>query len=156
MNMSIESNVPLANPRHRLGAAAVDVGLIFVTSFIGWLIWSLIIWRKGQTPGKSIVKIRVLNEPTGTPATWGQMFKRQALISWGLLIPYWVAYLVTLVVAGPPDTLATIIYLLMYFFYLALVVTDVVWVFGPTRRRLMDYWAGTIVVNEADSARQSA
>jgi uncharacterized RDD family membrane protein YckC len=89
----IEVDVPvLATPQHRLGAVAVDIGLIFATSFIGWGIWSLIVWGKGQTPGKQLLKVRVLNEPTGKPATWGQMLIRQVLIGWVLAAPYTFAY----------------------------------------------------------------
>jgi uncharacterized RDD family membrane protein YckC len=126
----IQSEAPvLATPQHRLGAVAVDVGLIFATSFIGWGIWSLIVWGKGQTPGKQLLKVRVLNEPTGKPATWGQMLIRQVLIGWALATPYTIAY----------------------WFYIANLnqALDIVWTFGPSHRRLIDYWAGTIVVNEA-------
>jgi uncharacterized RDD family membrane protein YckC len=84
------------------------------------------------------------------------MFNRQALISWGFATPFWVTYLVTLLDSGPPHTIPVVIYLVMNLLYLGLVVTDAVWVFGPTRRRLMDYWAGTVVVNEADLVSQTA
>jgi len=33
--------------------------------------------------------------------------------------------------------------------YLAIVVIDIVWIFGPRHRRLLDYLAKTYVVNEA-------
>ena len=33
--------------------------------------------------------------------------------------------------------------------YLAVTVVDLVWLFGAKRRRLVDYWAKTYVVNEA-------
>ena len=93
--MSQQQNevAPLASQEHRLAAAAVDVGLIAATRIIGWIVWTLILWSKGQTPGKYLLKIRVLNEPTGTPATWGQMFIRQQLIGWALGAPYLIAYL---------------------------------------------------------------
>lgn len=136
----------LATPQHRLGAIAVDAGLMFVTSFIGWGIWSLVVWGKGQTPGKQLLKIRVLNEPTGKAATWGQMLIRQLLIGWALAAPYVVAYgfYVTNFNQAALFGLIGCIVLLI-----AIYVLDIVWVFGPTHRRLIDYWAGTIVVNEA-------
>lgn len=144
----IQSEVPaLATPQHRLGAVAVDIGLIFATSIIGWGIWSLVVWGRGQTPGKQILKLRVLNEPTGKPATWGQMMIRQVLIGWALIAPYMVAYGFNLAnfnraaVFGILGCLALL---------LAIYVIDIVWIFGPTHRRLIDYWSGTIVVNEAN------
>jgi uncharacterized RDD family membrane protein YckC len=143
----IEVDVPvLATPQHRLGAVAVDIGLIFATSFIGWGIWSLIVWGKGQTPGKQLLKVRVLNEPTGKPATWGQMLIRQVLIGWVLAAPYTFAYgfyAINLNQTALFGLVACILLLIAFY------VLDVVWVFGPKHRRVIDYWSGTIVVNEA-------
>lgn len=136
----------LASPQHRLGAIAVDAGLMLVTSFIGWGIWSLIVWSKGQTPGKQLLKVRVLNEPTGKPATWGQMFIRQVLIGWAFALPYYVAYGFYVINYNQAALFGLVACVLLL---IALYIVDIVWVFGPTHRRLIDYWAGTIVVNEA-------
>ena len=136
----------VATPQHRLGALAVDIGLIFATSFVGWGIWSLIVWAKGQTPGKQLLKVRVLNEPTGKPATWGQMLIRQVLIGWAVAVPYFVAYAFYLVNLNQAAWFGLFACLLLL---LSLYIVDIVWFFGPTNRRLIDYWAGTIVVNEA-------
>jgi uncharacterized RDD family membrane protein YckC len=145
---------PLASQQHRLAATAVDSGLFWATCMIGWIVWTLILWSKGQTPGKYLLKIRVLNEPTGTPATWGQMFIRQQLIGWALVAPYLIAYLFSILNPNTSGWFGLIVgYLLtlaIYFLFLAVYIVDVVWAFGPTRRRLVDYWAGTIVVNEAN------
>jgi uncharacterized RDD family membrane protein YckC len=143
----IEVNVPvLATPQHRLGAVAVDIGLIFATSFIGWGIWSLIVWSKGQTPGKQLLKVRVLNEPTGKPATWGQMLIRQVLIGWVLAAPYTFAYGFYIINLNQNALFGLVACILLL---IAFYVLDVVWVFGPNHRRVIDYWSGTIVVNEA-------
>jgi uncharacterized RDD family membrane protein YckC len=142
-----QSDVPvLATPQHRLGAVAVDIGLIFVTSFIGWGIWSLIVWSRGQTPGKQLLKVRVLNEPTGKPATWGQMLVRQVLIGWALAAPYTIAYWFYIVSRNPSALFGLVACILLV---IALSIVDIVWAFGPSHRRLIDYWSGTIVVNEA-------
>ena len=145
---------PLASQQHRLAATAVDGGLFWATCFIGWIVWTLILWSKGQTPGKYLLKIRVLNEPTGTPATWGQMAIRQQLIGLALAAPYLIAYLLSIFY---PNTsgwfgilVGYLVTLAIYFLFLAVYIVDVVWAFGPTRKRLVDYWAGTIVVNEAN------
>lgn len=143
----VQVEVPiLATPQHRLGAVAVDIGLIFATSFIGWGIWSLIVWAKGQTPGKQLLKVRVLNEPTGKPATWGQMLIRQVLIGWALAVPYSVAYAFYAMNFNQAALYGLVTCVLLL---IALYVVDIVWAFGSTNRRLIDYWAGTIVVNEA-------
>jgi len=153
MNMSeaTEVRAPLASPGHRLGAVAVDAGLNLVTFGIGWIIWSLVSWGNGQTPGKNLLKIRVLNEPTGKPATWGQMFIRQALIPMTISIPYLIAYgvFMTKIINSDPSTSGLFALIACVGVYFALWIVDVVWIFGPTHRRLIDYWSGTVVVNEA-------
>ena len=143
----IQVDVPvLATPQHRLGAVAVDIGLIFATTFIGWGIWSLIVWGKGQTPGKQLLKVRVLNEPTGKPATWGQMLIRQVLIGWALAAPYSFAYGFYVLNFNHSALFGLVACILLL---IAFYVLDIVWAFGPKHRRVIDYWSGTIVVNEA-------
>ena len=63
-----EYPAPLASIGHRLGGKAVDFALSLVTLNIGWLIWSLVVWGNGQTPGKQILKMRVYDKTTGKPA----------------------------------------------------------------------------------------
>ena len=154
--MSQQQNevAPLASQQHRLAASAVDGGLVLATCIIGWVVWALILWSKGQTPGKYLLKIRVLNEPTGTPATWGQMAIRQQLIGWALCVPYWIAYIFNISMSGYSGWIGLIagslLSLATWLLLMAIYIVDIVWAFGPTRRRLVDYWAGTIVVNEAN------
>lgn len=151
MDLEQNTRAPLASPGHRLGALAVDAGLSIVTFGIGWFVWSLILWSKGQTPGKYLLKIRVLNEPTGTPATWGQMLIRQILFINALGIPFFVAYGIFLPKYTASETGISGLFGLIAcgVLYLAISIVDIVWIFGPTHRRLIDYWSGTINVNEA-------
>jgi uncharacterized RDD family membrane protein YckC len=76
------------------------------------------------------------------------------LIGWALGAPYLIAYLFSILNPNTSGWFGLIVvYLLtlaIYFLFLAVYIVDVVWAFGPTRRRLVDYWAGTIVVNEAN------
>ena len=45
----VQVDVPvLATPQHRLGAVAVDIGLIFATSIIGWAIYYFKEVKPGQ------------------------------------------------------------------------------------------------------------
>jgi len=88
----------LASPGRRLGAYLLDALLSLVTVGIGWLIWSLIVWGKGQTPGKQLLKMRVMSLENGRPATWGRMALREFVckgvigIAAGFTIVGFVAY----------------------------------------------------------------
>jgi hypothetical protein len=55
---------------------------------MGWFIWSLVTWGKGQTPAQNLLRIISINETTGTPAKRPQMFIRFFLI----FTAYWIAY----------------------------------------------------------------
>jgi uncharacterized RDD family membrane protein YckC len=117
-----------ASFQHRLGAYALDAVLSVLTFGIGWLIWSLIIWGDGQTPGKKILKIRVRNADTGAVATWGHMAVRE------LLIP------MTVVIASSLTSgLAAV----------AWIIIEIVFYFTKNCRTLRDLWVKTAVINEA-------
>lgn len=68
----------------RLSAYILDVTLVPLTLFVGYLIWWLIVLANGQTPGKQLVGIRVMKE-TGEPSGWGLTFVRQFVVQ-GLVI----------------------------------------------------------------------
>jgi uncharacterized RDD family membrane protein YckC len=72
-----QATYQLTSKGKRFGAALLDGLLAIVTLFIGWLIWSVILWKKGQTPAKSILKMRVLKADTGVCATVGDMAMRE-------------------------------------------------------------------------------
>ena len=74
------SNVRLVTPGGRLGAFLLECVLCLFTLVIGWLIWSLVVWGRGQTPAKQVLKMVCLNQRTGQPMTWGQMFLREFVI----------------------------------------------------------------------------
>jgi len=143
----------LATPGHRIGAFAVDMGLNFVTLGIGWFIWSLIMWGKGQTPGKNLLKIRVINEVNSQPARWGHMCLRQVVIPSTISFSWYVPYLVFLFTGAAYgfNAFMVICFSLATILAIAVYVTDFVWLFGPKHKRLIDYWAKTIVINEADT-----
>ena len=60
---SSQMNLRYATFQHRLGAYALDFALAICTCGIGWLIWSIVVWGQGQTPGKQ----RGLNLLTQNP-----------------------------------------------------------------------------------------
>ncbi len=141
----------IATPGHRIGAVAVDAGLYLVTFGIGWFIWNLVTMAKGQSPGKNLLKVRVINIANGQPVRWGHMALRQFVIPFTLsifyLIPYY--YWVYKEFSSDVNPVGILALVLAFLLYLAFAILDFVWLFGPQRRRLVDYWAGTIVVNEA-------
>jgi uncharacterized RDD family membrane protein YckC len=73
---------PLATPGKRFIGAILSLALFIVTLGIGFIIWDLIVWQKGQTPAYSILKMQVVKKDTGQPATWGTMFVRGFLGYW--------------------------------------------------------------------------
>jgi uncharacterized RDD family membrane protein YckC len=52
--------IKLAGIGRRLAGYLLDGLLVIVTLFIGWLIWSIVVWGRGQSPGKQILGMRVL------------------------------------------------------------------------------------------------
>lgn len=61
---------------------AVAVALSVV--FVGYIIWWLFALRRGQTPGKQIVGIRVIRDD-GSPSGWGYTFLREFVIKFLLV-----------------------------------------------------------------------
>lgn len=86
----------------RLGAVLVDGLLIVVTFGIGWLIWAMITWCNGQTPGRQLLGHVVADANTGEAFGWGRMFLREFLIR-GLL--FWIPNAVTFGIFGLVDAL---------------------------------------------------
>lgn len=76
----------LASPGARLGSHLLEGLFAIVTLGIGWLVWSFVIWGQGTTPGHKVLRQYVVNEKSGLPFSWGQMFVREFLIK-GLLVP---------------------------------------------------------------------
>jgi len=72
----------------RFVAWALEIVLICGTAYIGWLIWSLVTWGKGQTPAQNLLRIISLNEKTGFEAKRPQMSIRYFLI----FTTYWIVY----------------------------------------------------------------
>ena len=69
----------LATYPQRVIAFLLDVALLILTLFIGYLIWWLLVLGRAQTPGKQIVGIQVVMD-TGEPVGWGYMFLRELVI----------------------------------------------------------------------------
>ena len=74
----------------RFGAFLLEVVLVIVTLVIGWLVWAIILWQKGQSPAKSILKMRVLKIDQNRAANIGEMAMRELVGKWLLsIVPFW-------------------------------------------------------------------
>jgi uncharacterized RDD family membrane protein YckC len=83
---------PLSSRGKRFGAYLLDVLLVIVTLVIGWIVWSIIIWKYGQSPGKSILKMRCIKTDTSRCATRGDMALREIVgkVVLGIIPLYWL------------------------------------------------------------------
>lgn len=73
-----EGTVVMATRLSRIGAAVVNALLVFLTLFIGWIIWWFIVAPKGQNPGKAVLGLRVI-KTDGSAMNTGSMFVRGLL-----------------------------------------------------------------------------
>lgn len=112
----------LATPAVRLGAYLLELLLLVVTLGIGWIIWSLIIWSKGTTPGHQVLRLYIIDEKSGRTATWGHMALRE------------------FVMKGIVGSVATTMTFGIYF------VVDSLFIVRPDRRTLHDLMSSTQVV----------
>lgn len=117
--------IALSSAGRRLGGYLLDGVLIFCTLVIGWVIWTLIVWAQGQTPGKQILGMRVVRLDTRAHAGWGRMFLRDFVgkllvsLTFGLL-------------------------------FIGGVIADCWLLWDQDRQELWDKIAGTVVVNDPD------
>jgi hypothetical protein len=144
----IEYSYEKATIQHRLGGKAVDLAMYFVTFGIGWLIWSLIVWGQGQTPGKQLLKMRVYDKTTGKPVKWGHMAIREFLLPLSLSLALMPLALVASLI--PTSEFAVTGIVLLYMGYFIVTLVDAFWIFkGEKINRLVDVFAKTDVLNES-------
>ena len=81
----------------RFGQYLLDVVLAIVTLFIGYLIWSLFIWDRGQTPAMQILHIRAVNKDDLQRTSMGTMALREVVGRWlvmgaiaAIFFPAWI------------------------------------------------------------------
>ncbi|MXW57170.1 MAG: DUF2510 domain-containing protein [Acidimicrobiia bacterium] len=76
----------LASKGRRFGAYLLEIPLTIVTLGIGYIIWMLIVWARGQTPAKQLLRMRVVRLEERRTANWGWMALRNFVL--GLLIGF--------------------------------------------------------------------
>ena len=77
----------LASKGRRFGAYLLEIPLALVTLGIGYLIWMLVVWARGQTPAKQLLKMRVVRLEERRAAHWGWMALRNFLLGTLIGIP---------------------------------------------------------------------
>jgi len=73
----LPETVRLSSAWRRLGGYLLEGVLFVVTLIVGWLIWSIIVWGRGETPAKQLLGMRVVHRETLTAAGRGRMFVRE-------------------------------------------------------------------------------
>jgi uncharacterized RDD family membrane protein YckC len=67
----------LASHGRRIGAYFLAVPLTVVTLGVGYIIWGLIVWGRGQTPTYQVLAMRCWRPETGRVAGWWWMALRE-------------------------------------------------------------------------------
>ena len=75
----LPEGVQLANSARRVGAYFLAFPLFIGTLVIGYVIWGLIVWSRGQTPALQVLGMRCWKPDTGRVAGWGNMALREIL-----------------------------------------------------------------------------
>ena len=133
--------------RDRLGAIALDLGIWLLTAGLGWLVWTLIVAKRRQSPAKILLHHKVVNPSTGYPSTitkylvrtgvtFIELFYLVAGMIWGFGVlvdvgGYWVNTFI------------------LPIFFVAVIAADFLWLILPGQTRLLDRALGTQVIREA-------
>jgi uncharacterized RDD family membrane protein YckC len=118
--LTLPIGVELASSGRRIGAYFLSIPLFIVTLVIGYAIWGLIVWGRGQTPALQVLGMRCWRPETGRVAGWGWMALRETV---GRFIEGFL---------GP----------------ITLVLSLVLMVSGRERKSLHDLVAGTVVLRD--------
>jgi len=142
---------PKASIQHRFGQYLLEGGLFLVTLGIGYCIWFLIILGQGQTPGKQVLKLRVYDTTTGSPARWGHMFIRELGLLFALFIfAYGLPIVIGLQSFNEFASQGWSTFGIGEVIYYGVFLVDAFWIFKANdRKRLVDVICKTDVLNEA-------
>jgi uncharacterized RDD family membrane protein YckC len=116
----LPDGVGLASNGRRIGAWFLSIPLAIVTLGIGYLIWGLIVWGRGQTPALQVLGMRCWRPETKRTATWGWMALRE-------------------IIGRIAEGILSIITLLVSFILMCT---------GKERKTIHDHIAGTVVLHD--------
>ncbi len=75
----LPAGVTLAPVGRRIGAYFLSFLLFIVTLGIGWIIWGLFLWPRGQSPAFKVLRLHVVPRTGGTPVGFGRMVLRNVV-----------------------------------------------------------------------------
>jgi len=78
-NLVLPEGVVLAPVGRRIGAYFLSILLIIVTLVIGWVIWGLILWPRGQSPAFQVLGLRCWRPEESRPAGFWWMALRDVV-----------------------------------------------------------------------------
>ena len=76
-DLAMPNGTTLASHGRRIGAYFLAIPLSIVTLFIGYVIWGLIVWGRGQTPALQVLGMRCWKPDRGRRAEFGDMALRE-------------------------------------------------------------------------------
>jgi uncharacterized RDD family membrane protein YckC len=118
--LPLPQGLPLASVGRRIGAYFLAIPLTIITLGIGYVIWGLIVWNRGQTPALQVLGMRTWHPETGeVPGFW-----RMALRE---------------IVGGIVEA----------FFVIGL-ISFIMMLTGRERKTIHDHIAGTVVLYDPD------
>ncbi len=149
-----------------LGIPSGLAALLLVVENLAWLLYTVVMHaRYGQTVGKMVTKVRVVDFRTEGSITWSQAWLREgiptaislSLVGWEISLILTGRLSPAVVQTGEAVTTSTgywILVVLPMLWFLAEVVTMLT---NEKRRALHDFIAGTVVVRtNTEKARESA
>jgi uncharacterized RDD family membrane protein YckC len=75
--LMLPEGTQLAGYGRRIGAYFLAIPLTIVTLGVGYIIWGLIVWGRGQTPTYQVLAMRCWRPETGRVAGWWWMALRE-------------------------------------------------------------------------------
>ena len=75
----------------RIKALLLTVVLVIVTLVVGWLVWSVLEWRRGSTASYRLTGLRVVRRSDGRPIGLARSIVRNGICCTLLLVPTIVA-----------------------------------------------------------------
>jgi uncharacterized RDD family membrane protein YckC len=76
---------------------------------------------------------------------------RNFLIPLAMILPFLIPYYVWIFKGFTSNISGIVLMGICLALYIGITIVDLIWLFGEKRKRLIDYWAKTYVVNEANS-----
>jgi uncharacterized RDD family membrane protein YckC len=123
--LTLPNGTELGSVGRRIGAYFLSLALAIITLGIGYIIWGLIRWPKGQGPAMQVLGLRVYRPETGRVAGFGWMALREII---GRFIEG------------------------LFFIW---VISFILMCVTKERKSLHDYIAGTVVLRDADKVLEN-